>query len=335
MTAFPLRPMDLGDILDASFRIYRERFRLCFLLGLFPSVVLLSLFPVNMLVVTMNSRGLGLWEVLVAILVYVIAIFALALILGALTIAAITHLVSEQFLGRTLRFSHLLPVVKRCFARVVWATLIFMGLLLLVLVGLIGLGIVAFFFALQQTPLLGPTGMVLFVLCIVCLAAGVGSILYLVLSFLLVSQVIVIEDLPTFAAIARSRKLIMTQSAPGFFNHPVQRAGMLLIIVMLIQGVISGIGQIPANAAAFFTLKSAQISAWSVFIIAATTLFHVLANALVTPVSTIVLVMFYYDLRIRAEGLDLEIMARRLREHAAGGENAPAAVGREAQVWPL
>ncbi|MBE7559815.1 hypothetical protein HS125_13070 [bacterium] len=97
---------------------------------------------------------------------------------------------------------------------------------------------------------------------------------------------------------------------------------MLLIIVMIIQGVVSGIGQLPAELAAFETLRSPQVSAWSFLVIVATTLIHVLINALVTPLSHIVLVLIYYDLRIRAEGLDLEMMARRLLE-AAPAERAP------------
>ncbi|MBE7559813.1 hypothetical protein HS125_13060 [bacterium] len=37
MTAFPLRPMDVGDILDNSFRIYRARSNNAFFWDFFPA----------------------------------------------------------------------------------------------------------------------------------------------------------------------------------------------------------------------------------------------------------------------------------------------------------
>lgn len=329
MTPFPLRPMGLGDILDAAFRIYRERFRICFLLGLFPSVTLLSLVPIQ-LFLTRHLRGVPFLDILTSILIFLSIISLLALILSSLTIAATTHLVSEQFFGRVLRFSHLLPVIRHCLARIILATLIFAGALVLVPGALFALGIGAFSWALQQPVLLSAQPIAALVFCAVTLSVGVLLTVYIVLSFLLISQVLVIEDLPTLAAIARSRRLIMTRTLPGFFNHPVQRAGMLLVMVFVIQSVISGIGQVPSEAVAFFVLRNPQISALGYALVLVTTLFHVVVNALVTPLSTIVLVLFYYDLRIRGEGLDLELTARRLRAAAPPPPTPqPLVAGRE------
>ncbi|MBE7559814.1 hypothetical protein HS125_13065 [bacterium] len=59
-------------------------------------------------------------------------------------------------------------------------------------------GFASFFFALQQIPLLSPASAALLLVCVASLSAAVGATLYIVLSFLLVSRVVVIEDLPTW-----------------------------------------------------------------------------------------------------------------------------------------
>lgn len=77
----------------------------------------------------------------------------------------------------------------------------------------------------------------------------------------------------------------------------------ILVLSGIVAGIVSSILSIPGE----FVVQALGPDAWPISSLAA-----VLATVLVTPFGTLVIVLLYFDLRIRKEGFDIEVMAREL-----------------------
>ena len=111
MTTPELRPMGIGDILDATFRLYRQRFLTFLLVGLvvyMPYALLAALFQASLGLAEEPSTmaagaGLrqvptnpaGLWLLIIGTLVFLIVLFPLCT-------AAMVHNISASYLGESL-----------------------------------------------------------------------------------------------------------------------------------------------------------------------------------------------------------------------------------------
>jgi hypothetical protein len=110
----------------------------------------------------------------------------------------------------------------------------------------------------------------------------------------LTAPVLIVEDVRGTGALRRSWNLTR-----GSF----WRLLGVLILATLIAAVASLIITIPAEVVAVVIGPDG----WPV-----SALGSVLATVLVTPFSTLIVVLFYFDMRIRKEGFDIEVMAREL-----------------------
>jgi hypothetical protein len=108
------------------------------------------------------------------------------------------------------------------------------------------------------------------------------------------APVLVAEDRRGAAAVRRSWRL----SAGHFW-----RIFAAVIAAGLIVGVVSFILSLPAE----FIVQSVGPDAWPISALATA-----VVAILTTPFSTLVLVLLYFDLRIRKEGFDIEVMAREI-----------------------
>lgn len=142
------------------------------------------------------------------------------------------------------------------------------------------------------------TGVLVGILCAVgfVLCCFPGIILAILLAF--VPAVMVIEDVRYVDAINRSWALAKSDWA---------RVLVVLIITVLLGGILQMILTTPFQMLAMF--HSGEPGS-----IGPLTILHAimqgLAETLVLPVSTIALVLLYYDIRIRKEGFDIQMLAR-------------------------
>ncbi|HEY7877327.1 MAG TPA: hypothetical protein VIC55_03840, partial [Gemmatimonadaceae bacterium] len=114
------------------------------------------------------------------------------------------------------------------------------------------------------------------------------------------TAIVMIEGKTAVAALTRSRQL-----AAG----SVGRILGVLFLTLLLVGVIEIIALFLVGIAGVFIHAGTAL----------TTLGGNLASLLIYPFFTVVITLLYYDLRIRKEGFDLEIMATEL---AQGGQSA-------------
>jgi hypothetical protein len=272
-----LRPMGIGDILDATFRLYRQRFvafmaiaLVCYVpFALFTSVISILL-PAPAPAVSQAKDSVERnpfappstpWNKAAPQIhpAALIGIVLFALLIMPLCSAAMIHNISATYLGENLS-------ATASYGRA----------------------------APRLLPLLGTNFLVMlaiFVGYLMCFVPGVIFSLW----FMLAAPVVILESISGPDAMRRSRELIRGNVGKGF---------VLLLVVWLLSVIIS----LALNAVVaiipwphpFFALFTQNVVA-----------------ALVLPIQMAPLILLYYDLRIRKEAFDLERLASSLGEPAA------------------
>jgi hypothetical protein len=107
-------------------------------------------------------------------------------------------------------------------------------------------------------------------------------------------NVVMVEGLGPIAALRRSRAL-----ARGSVGHILGTIFLCGLVVMIVQGVARAVVGVLIG----FTHPSAAVTA----------LIGNVIGVLVFPFFTVMTTLLYYDLRIRKEGFDLDLMAKELR----------------------
>jgi hypothetical protein len=110
----------------------------------------------------------------------------------------------------------------------------------------------------------------------------------------LTPPVVIVEDVRGTRAVGRSWRL-----TKGHFWR--------LLGALILSGLIAGVGALIITIPTEFIALALGPSGWPV-----SALGSVLASILVTPFSMLIVVLLYFDLRIRKEGFDIEVMAQEL-----------------------
>jgi hypothetical protein len=284
--------MQLGEILDGSFNIYRRHFglfmRLSLVLIWLPTAlgvylqVRFSGSPFEMLNLLEQHTVASILIGLLAVVVWTTA--GLLLKAGTIRIISDSYLGQEPDLGASLRFgvAKIVPLLLVALSK---------GLLLILiyLFGAIGIGL-AFVIGRLAGPgiagLLGLVGFVGVAWFVVWVACGYGA----------TTPIVVLEDLPSsFDAFGRSWEL--TRGARGKVFGTVAVAWLMsqFLPQMVVGGVSGALG------------AAGNTSLQPLFVVLASLLGIVLA-----PILPCALTLLYYDLRVRREAFDLQILSDQL-----------------------
>jgi hypothetical protein len=307
--ALSLRPSSIGDILDRAVWLYRKNF--ITLIGIV-ALVNVPLLLLQILVTTLlsplsalpggnsfiNPSFISPTPDLRATIIYEVAILALAIISALATVfevAALTVIVSERYLGRTVT---IWQAYRRAFER--WLSLLIAAfvigvvnviLILLWLGPLVVLGILG--------PTLGGSTTVASLAALGSLCACIGFIpavavfAFLNVKWAFTSQTIMLENQNSTGAMRRSWNLVR-----GSF----WRLFICFSAVVLFLYTVFYFPALPFQFLTFVILPFSPL-AYSVVNI----LLSSLIQALLLPLGIATLTLLYYDLRIRREGLDLEM----------------------------
>jgi hypothetical protein len=290
MPIFDLQPMSIGDILDRTIRLYRRGFLHNIAIVAIPYILLI---PFTVLVgsslhLTGNPRMLFRPGVLGLGVIVVLAFIWLSF----MSMGALARSVSERYLGEE-------PTVGGSYAAVLRRTLSLIWAYILAGFVWVGLGILMVM-SFAFVMLLGP---------IASAVAGVLVAILFVVGFirlLLITQIIVIEDIRGVAALQRSWNLMR-----GNFWRTV----LIFIFYVVVSIVLSVVLNLPGGVLA--GLAGGSIGA------IINQVFQWLSQILLTPVLAIAITLLYYDSRIRTEAFDLEVMAQNLGVPGGGGGSAP------------
>jgi hypothetical protein len=148
-------------------------------------------------------------------------------------------------------------------------------------------------------------------------AGALFAALWCVLRFLLTCQVVAIEDTGPFQAILRSGALIAGRIGPGLLDWVKVRATILVTVVVLLLMAVALVSGAPlmiievvyGNA---FDPANADPNAVPEALRVPAELLQVVAQSFFSPLYVTFAAFFYLDMRVRREGLDLELKLERL-----------------------
>jgi hypothetical protein len=272
-----LRPLEIGDLLDETFRLYRRHFLLFAGISLILAIPTAALYALGIGFLTASASGVTAQPDTAATTAFVAGI-AVALLFNVVflpfTSSAVTYAACESAAGR--------PVTA----------------------GGVFLGVARRYF-----PLLGywivfntVTATIAVFLCIAPFILWLwGYVLWIA-----ATPAMFVENVGLGAALSRSRYL-------------VQGRWWRTFLILFLMAVVTYFARVGLEA--FLNLISSVLEiVINRFLIAAIAQgAAILVSALVTPVGQIVIVLIYFDLRVRREALDLFQIAYRLSATPARG----------------
>lgn len=306
----PLRPLTLGTLLGAAFQVLRRNPRPTFGFALLVTgvVSVIAVVVVGLVAFFAVSRAITAEDAdidtLTAGSYAMIALSglvpaALSIVASAVLQGVVSLEVARGTLGEKLRLSGLLRAARgRIGALIGWALIV--AAVVIVALALVGvlIGVLVAFG--------GTLGIVLGVL--VGLFAGLAAIVvtvWLSTRLSLVPSVLMLERLPLRAAIARSWSL-----TTGYFWRTFGIQLLVVVIVQTVAGIVTtplsllvglGTGLLNPNGE-----QSAFVAA-AVIAYALTFVVSIVFGAISSVVQGATPALIYIDLRMRTEGLDLEL----------------------------
>jgi hypothetical protein len=290
----PLRPLNLGEILDGSFKVVRRNPRATLGLSAIVAVVqatvlaVVQIFAFNQLSSGIDTTNPDNPQVNVGQVVTGELTFAVGALVGALFVAILagmlTVVITEDVLGKQLSIGQVWNRIKRRMWRLV---------LLSAVVGIVpGFGL------------------------ILCIAPGV----WLWATWAVAVPALVVENTTVRKSLGRSRALVR-----GMFWRVlgIRLLGVLMVAFIgfligipfaLLAGMVSGHSVLGAGLASSGDSLSVPIT-----YILITSLGSILSTTLTAPIRAGIDALLYVDLRMRKEGLDIV-----LQQAAAGLTPGPA-----------
>lgn len=281
MNGVALRPLAMGEILDHAFGLFRQLF--------VPLVVVQVITSSLPLLLNLYSAASGSTSTLGSLATYLVAF-----VLGSLASAATAYIISENYLGRPLGAG---DALRRALPRIGDVMLLSLGVgfvvVMAALPSLLVIGAGSAFAVLGGASGGGAStgGGVLLVLVGLLLLA----IPFAVFSGLsIATPALVLEDIRAGRAMSRSWQL-----TKGFRLRIVGLLFVVMVIVLIPMFALGIIGGMVGSG------ESRSTTVIFTAIIGVVSL-------IITPLLYCVLTLLYYDLRVRKEGYDLEVLAAEL-----------------------
>jgi Membrane domain of glycerophosphoryl diester phosphodiesterase len=299
-----LRPLTLGELLDRSFSLYRRHFWLFVGIMALPSLlalafgIVVALFnpqPVSPESVAAGETspeeimGAVVWFAMAMVGMLVVYFITYAVALGATTVA-----VSELYMGRpvTIRAAYL-PLRGKVGRLALLLILVSIRLFGIFLLAIAGVGVAGAVTALGS-PIAGG------LLMIAGLFSALVLWIWMVLRYAVAVPAAVLEDETAGRAIRRSIEL--TRGSLG-------RVFVLLLFTMVVTYAVLTIFQGPFLMAAMMAGPEGSMAFWMNLL---GTITGSIGGAFTGPLMIVAFAVLYYDLRVRQEGLDLNVMIANL-----------------------
>lgn len=303
-----LRPLGITDILDETVELYKTNFVLLVGIAAFLYV------PFSIITAPMQMPGAGIENMGPAQLTGTLVTLLFYIVCAPVVTGALTFAISERYLGRETS-------IGACYGRMLKASMIFplLGANILVFMAVsiagaipmiaIGAGIALITVAIGSNIGLMAAGILLIVVGMPVIAVPI----YVWMRLMLVAPSFVIETRGAVAAVKRSWGLMKDNALKAFALSLI--VGFVVVMVQLI--VTSPI----AVAGAVGAVRGSEPGPVMVGLLG---VIQAIMSTLLGPITSIVVILLYYDMRIRKEGFDLELLARDL---AASAERRDAYAG--------
>jgi hypothetical protein len=311
MDVTELRPLSLGELLDRTFRLYRNNFWLFAGIMAVPSALSI---PFTVLFFSSQSSAMAgvppSPKLVAGMILYGVFFFALFFAVYAVAIGATTLAVSEIYLGQKITVRGAFGKVRGNFWRIIGVVVLAMlrayGMLILVATGMaivigISVGVMA---AVGSGPSKVVFGIVLGVVMVLAYIAGIGLWILWSLRYAVSIPALLLERVGVFAALRRS--VLLTRG----------RRWQMLVTIFLCS-IIAYVGVVvfqgPFFVTMMFSIRTGHVPEWVAY---ASAMSGAIGGAITGPVLLIALVLCYYDTRIRKEAFDLQFMMSSLDQPA-------------------
>ena len=296
-----MAPMRVGQLLDGAFKLYRMHFR-----TLIPLVALVVV-PAQLVILVATVATLQ--PVLVDLGPETVTVEQPAswvtwgsaavqvLFVTPFLTAAVVRTAADAFLGHPTGVGRAYRAALPRVHSILWVSI-----LTAIGVGLVVAPVAVIAVALGTTG--GQAGAALFVVLIV---AVMVPVFFLLLRWLFATSAVVIEDVRGTRALARSWSL--ARGLTGKVLGTMLLAGLIVLGLILIVGIVAAIVLLPTGGQ---LLESGQGPGPGFYAFSA--VFNTITTLVSTPFTTLVIVLLYFDARMRKEGFDLEMMAQQLGE---------------------
>jgi hypothetical protein len=324
MDATELRPLSLGELLDRTFRLYRNNFWLFVGIMAIPSAFSI---PFMVLMFSMQSSamvpgGPPAPKLVASMVIFGLLFFCLFCAVYSVAIGATTVAVSESYLGRKLTVRGAFGKVRGNLWRIIGVMVVAVirayGMLILMAIGLavvVGLS-VAILGVITRAGAPRPVmGVIIGIVMVVAYIAWLGAWLLWSLRYAVSIPALLLEHLGVLAALRRS-------------VHLTRGRRWSLLAAIVLCTIVAYVGAILFQGPFFVTLmvsaRTGHVSQWLAYAMAMS---GAIGGAIAGPILLIALVLCYYDTRIRKEAFDLQFMMSSLDQPAqapAPGAESPA-----------
>lgn len=300
-----LQPMQIGDIFDRAFRLYRQDF------STFVSIVAIPQVPIIVLQVIVATFLFGSQTMIatfglsrqVAFGAMAVIVLIQAIVVQPLIAGALIRTISRAYLNQPISLREAYRLDRRRIGNLLAA-----GIFVSSSAAPLALLLSGPSWLLSLMPLM--PGVASFVLSIALAGIYVVALpaLFLSMFLIFVYQAITIEEQNVWQAIGRSLRLVF-----GVHAHVV---GTLLVLCILLVVLTSVPPMIFYQMLVWFTDLTSGSAAYQ----SLTTLVSSSVNILTLPLQVAVVTLLHYDVRVRTEGYDLELRVQEVG-HAAAPPN--------------
>jgi hypothetical protein len=287
--AADIRPMNFGEILDGALVMYRRYF------GLFFKLAMVVLAVPLLLLVYVSARWQGAFlmrsqdpTAVLSVLVWFLPILIFYYLASLVLTAGTVRIISDAYLGRMPRLQDALALGLSKLWGLVGVGL---GKGVIVVLAAFGFAIIAGLLAVMARG--AGTGGAL--LIFVAGAAGTWFVIYVLCGYGVTTPIVVLEELGSaFDAFRRSWELTRGSRGKVF--------GLGFIAFLLFNALPNLVIQIPA-AMTRLTMPGVSIALGALATI---------VPVILSPAIAAVITLIYYDLRVRREAFDLQVLGQRL-----------------------
>lgn len=294
----PLRPLGFGEFFDGSFRAIQHNPRIMFGLSLLVALVL------GILEALLYGSALGqvlatdtgtipagpLGTVMAGSVVAGIASMFATIVLNGLLVTS----VSQSILGRRVTVAAVWQQARGLLWRLIGLSLL-IGAIPTVLIA--GTVTVLVFLGIAAASAGSDWGWLLLTLALLVILGAVLLAGFLYVKLAIASPVLMMERTGVLEAFRRSWNL-----TAGFFWRNLG----VLVVASAVAGALAGVASMPISI-----LSSGLVSLGTEFVVVASiasVLLAALLNAIVTPFLAAITSLLYVDLRMRKEGLDVQLV---------------------------
>jgi hypothetical protein len=317
-TVIDLRPLTTSELIDRGFTLYRQNFAGLLLLALLSQAgpLLAQVLTTVLHLVPTQDEMLVAPQRIVVKLVFFLGILVLTQLIVFGFSVVITFYVADVYLGRV-------PSVTSSFRRfggklfgTAWTCVLNRVFYLLTAI----FPILAEIVLVLGYQFLPPRSFGSFVVFIgasaVLVVASLVPVLVVAMRLMLTVPVLALEGWSGWKACRRSSALVRFDPGLGFFYWGETRLSLLLLPLFVIQVLTSTLTSLPMILAQAHEMirhgTATAVTNPSDVVVVGSQIMTYLAGALILPLYTIAVTLFYYDVRIRREGFDLEFLAGRL-----------------------